>query len=75
VFHKYRNLAEPAETEAGRGKQPRWLAAELRSGKKLDDFRIQPASHRARPPRGIGDEKNTLVELMKIIYALNGDSS
>jgi DNA-binding protein H-NS len=48
VFPKYRNPAEPAETWAGRGKQPRWLTAQLRSGKKLDDFRIQPASGRAR---------------------------
>jgi DNA-binding protein H-NS len=48
VFPKYRNPAQPAETWAGRGKQPRWLTAQLRSGKKLDDFRIQPASGRAR---------------------------
>jgi DNA-binding protein H-NS len=52
VFPKYRNPAEPAETWAGRGKQPRWLAAQLRSGKKLDDFRIQPTSHRARRHAG-----------------------
>jgi DNA-binding protein H-NS len=42
VFPKYRNPVEPAETWSGRGKQPRWLTAQLRSGKKLDDFRIQP---------------------------------
>jgi DNA-binding protein H-NS len=48
VFPKYRNPAEPAETWAGRGKQPRWLTAQLRSGKTLDDFRIQPSSDRAR---------------------------
>jgi DNA-binding protein H-NS len=48
VFPKYRNPAEPSETWAGRGKQPRWLAAQLRSGKQLDDFRIQPPSDRAR---------------------------
>jgi DNA-binding protein H-NS len=48
VFPKYRNPAEPSETWAGRGKQPRWLIAQLRSGKKLDDFRIQPSSVRAR---------------------------
>ena len=40
VFPKYRNPARPLETWSGRGKQPRWLTAELRSGKKLDDFRI-----------------------------------
>ena len=44
VFPKYRNPAQPSETWAGRGKQPRWVTAELRAGKKLDDFRIQPAS-------------------------------
>ena len=48
VFPKYRNPAQPSETWAGRGKQPRWLTAQLRSGKQLDDFRIQPSSERAR---------------------------
>ena len=48
VFPKYRNPAQPSETWAGRGKQPRWLTAQLRSGKKLDDFRIQPSSERGR---------------------------
>lgn len=48
VFPKYRNPAQPSETWAGRGKQPRWLIAQLRSGKQLDDFRIQPPSDRAR---------------------------
>ena len=52
VFPKYRNPARPSETWAGRGKQPRWLIAELRSGKKLDDFRIRPASSAAA--RGSG---------------------
>lgn len=40
VVPKYRNPKRPFETWAGRGKQPRWLTAQLRSGKKLDDFRI-----------------------------------
>lgn len=48
VFPKYRNPAQPLETWAGRGKQPRWLITQLRSGKTLDDFRIQPPSDRAR---------------------------
>jgi DNA-binding protein H-NS len=46
VFPKYRNPTQPSETWAGRGKQPRWLALQLRSGKKLDDFRIKPSSDR-----------------------------
>jgi len=48
VFPKYRNPKQPAETWAGRGKQPRWLTAQLRAGKKLDDFRIQRSSNGAR---------------------------
>lgn len=47
VVPKYRNPVQPSETWAGRGKQPRWLIAQLRSGKNLDDFRIQPPSDRA----------------------------
>lgn len=48
VLPKFRNPAQPMETWSGRGKQPRWLAAQLRSGKKLNDFLIQPSSNRAR---------------------------
>lgn len=40
VAPKYRNPANPLETWAGRGKRPRWLAAELDAGKKLEDFAI-----------------------------------
>jgi DNA-binding protein H-NS len=47
VFPKYRNPTQPAETWASRGKQPRWLTAQLMSGKRLDDFQIQPSSDRA----------------------------
>jgi DNA-binding protein H-NS len=43
---KYRNPDQPSETWAGRGKQPRWLAAQLRSGKRIDDFRIKKAANR-----------------------------
>jgi DNA-binding protein H-NS len=40
VYPKYRNPAEPSETWAGRGKQPRWLSAQLQLGKQIDDFLI-----------------------------------
>jgi DNA-binding protein H-NS len=52
VFPKYKNPAKPAETWAGRGRQPRWVTEQLRSGKKLDDFRIEPASGSARRSSG-----------------------
>lgn len=48
VLPKYRNPDDPSETWAGRGKQPRWLAAQLRTGRTLDDFRIQRSSDRKR---------------------------
>jgi DNA-binding protein H-NS len=44
VFPKYRNPAEPSETWAGRGRQPRWLAEQLKSGKRIDDFRTDLAT-------------------------------
>ena len=40
VAPKYRNPDNPAETWAGRGLRPRWLAAALKSGKKLEHFAI-----------------------------------
>lgn len=52
VFPKYQNPADPAETWAGRGKQPRWVAEQLRSGRKLDDFRIQSGTGNARRSGG-----------------------
>jgi DNA-binding protein H-NS len=39
VAAKYRNQAT-GETWSGRGLQPRWLKAELASGKKLGDFAV-----------------------------------
>jgi DNA-binding protein H-NS len=48
VSPKFQNPTQPAETWAGRGKCPRWLAAQLRLGKKIDDFRIGPPSDRAQ---------------------------
>jgi DNA-binding protein H-NS len=44
VFPRYRNPSQPSETWAGRGKKPRWLTAQLKSGKKIDDFRIDLAT-------------------------------
>jgi len=40
VFPKFRNPEQPSETWTGRGKKPRWLTEQLKSGKQLDDFRI-----------------------------------
>jgi DNA-binding protein H-NS len=40
VLPRYRNPKNHEETSAGRGKLPRWLTAQLRSGKNLTDFLI-----------------------------------
>src|SRR5215469_7095301 len=39
---KYCNPDDPSETWSGRGKQPRWVVAQLKAGRRLDDFRIWP---------------------------------
>ena len=49
VAAKYRNPENPSETWAGRGLRPRWLAAALKSGKKLEDFAISAPAKRGRP--------------------------
>ena len=41
VAPKYRNPANAKETWTGRGKQPRWLAAETAKGRKLEEFLIK----------------------------------
>jgi len=38
---KFRNPANSAQTWAGRGQQPNWLAAEIAKGKRLADFAIK----------------------------------
>jgi DNA-binding protein H-NS len=43
VLPKYRN-PNGSETWAGRGKQPRWVRKQLRSGKRIDDLRIDRAA-------------------------------
>lgn len=40
VEPRYRNKNNSEETWTGRGKQPRWLVAQLDKGAKLEDFQI-----------------------------------
>ena len=40
VEPRYRNKNDGSETWTGRGKQPRWLVAEIEKGAKLADFLI-----------------------------------
>jgi DNA-binding protein H-NS len=39
VLPKYRN-PQTSETWSGRGKRPRWLTAAMKSGRKIEEFRI-----------------------------------
>ena len=43
VYPKYRNPERPSETWSGRGKRPRWVGVQLRSGKKVEDLLISRA--------------------------------
>jgi DNA-binding protein H-NS len=43
VYPKYRNPNEPSETWSGRGKQPRWLVAALKTGHRIEEFMISKA--------------------------------
>jgi DNA-binding protein H-NS len=40
IRQKYRNPEMPSETWSGRGRQPHWVSAQLRSGKKFDELLI-----------------------------------
>jgi DNA-binding protein H-NS len=44
VAPKYRNPKNRSETWAGRGAMPRWLAAEIKKGKKREDFAIRKSA-------------------------------
>jgi DNA-binding protein H-NS len=41
VAPKYRHPDNHSQTWAARGKQPRWLAAEIAKGRKLEEFAIK----------------------------------
>jgi DNA-binding protein H-NS len=43
VLPKYQNPERPSETWSGRGKQPRWVGAHLRMGKKVGDLLMSRA--------------------------------
>ena len=40
VLPKYQNPKNPAEKWSGRGRQPHWVQAQLKAGKKLERFLI-----------------------------------
>jgi len=43
VLPKYRN-PQTSETWSGRGKRPRWLTAAMKSGRKIEEFRIRESN-------------------------------
>src|ERR1700752_540427 len=45
VSPKYRKPDQPSQTWAARGKRPRWLVAQLGSGKRIEDFKIKKAAN------------------------------
>jgi DNA-binding protein H-NS len=46
VQPKYRNPEQPSETWSGRGKRPRWVDAQLRSGKRFEELVDRPLKSR-----------------------------
>jgi DNA-binding protein H-NS len=40
VHPKFRNPNDPSETWSGRGKQPLWLVAALKTGRRIEEFMI-----------------------------------
>ena len=66
VAPKYRNPENPAETWAGRGLKPRWLAAAIKSGKKprislLPAPRRQKQMGAKRPARRKSPPRNSRI--------------
>jgi DNA-binding protein H-NS len=51
VLPKYRN-PQTSETWSGRGKRPRWLVAAMKSGRKIEDFRIDGSGGSKSRQRG-----------------------
>ncbi|RZN12778.1 histidinol phosphate phosphatase [Bradyrhizobium genosp. SA-3] len=47
VLPKYRN-PQTSETWSGRGKRPRWLVAAIKSGRKIEEFRLGETNSRVR---------------------------
>jgi DNA-binding protein H-NS len=47
VLPKYRN-PQTSETWSGRGKRPRWLVAAMKSGRKMEEFRINEGGSKGR---------------------------
>jgi DNA-binding protein H-NS len=47
VLPKYRN-PQTSETWSGRGKRPRWLVAAMKSGHKIEEFRIGQGGSKSR---------------------------
>jgi DNA-binding protein H-NS len=41
VAAKYANPDDPSETWSGRGRKPRWLAARLKAGERIEKFLIK----------------------------------
>ena len=51
VLPKYRNPLAPSQTWSGRGKTPRWVAAALKTGQRLDDLKIEHVEKGAQKER------------------------
>jgi DNA-binding protein H-NS len=44
VLPQYCNPDQPSESWTGRGKRPRWLVAQLKLGRRIEDLRVDRAA-------------------------------
>jgi len=56
VLPKYQNPERPFETWWGRCRQPHWVVAQLRAGKKVDDLLVARRHQNRRQPEGDANE-------------------
>ena len=61
VSPKYRNPDQPSETWAGRGKRPRWLVKQLKSGRRVEDFENPGSEQEANQQAACGAQQTASV--------------
>jgi DNA-binding protein H-NS len=59
VAPKYRNPKNPSETWAGRGAMPRWMATQVKAGKKREYFIIDKSKAKRGPAKKTRGKRKT----------------
>ena len=59
VAPKYRNPKDRSQTWAGRGAMPRWMAAQIKAGKKREDFAIDKSAAKPKSAKKTRGKRKT----------------